>query len=215
MPFRADDDGASALVACADDPSLINDAFAYIDSVHRARLTAHFRRSFADVNVCEDLVQRTFMKIFNARASFHTEGALTPYLYRAADRLKIDYLREKNGGRLKIDSLLQQNGTHHREVCNLSALQDKDDDSRGFDIEQLGVSVPTDEELLLQEASAQVQTIMAELTEEVRQTVELIFFQGMKYREAAEALHIPIGTVKSRVRHIRDIMKQGLRHLAT
>lgn len=201
MPFRTDDDGASALVACAEDSSLLNDAFAYIDSVHRSRLTAHFRKSFADVNVCEDLVQRTLIKIFKARASFHTEGPLTPYLYRAADRLKIDYLRERNGVR--------------RHEVNISSLDESDDSSHRFDMEQLGVEVPSDDAMLFQEVSEQVHAVLNELSEEVRQTVELVFFQGMKYREAAEALHIPIGTVKSRLRHIRDIMKQGLRHLAT
>ena len=40
---------------------------------------------------------------------------------------------------------------------------------------------------------------MYELPEHLRQVVLLIFFQGLKYREAAEVLSIPLGTVKSRM----------------
>ena len=33
----------------------------------------------------------------------------------------------------------------------------------------------------------------------MRQVVMLVYFQGLKYREAADVLSIPVGTVKSRI----------------
>ena len=40
---------------------------------------------------------------------------------------------------------------------------------------------------------------IAEMPEGFRQAIELVYFQDLKYREAAEVLNVPVGTVKSRV----------------
>ena len=50
-----------------------------------------------------------------------------------------------------------------------------------------------------QEQQEAVRKAVAELPEQYQQLVLLIYYQGMKYREAAEVLGIPVGTVKSRL----------------
>ena len=49
------------------------------------------------------------------------------------------------------------------------------------------------------EQSEEVRRAVDELPESIRQAVLLVYFQGMKYREAAEVMSIPVGTVKSRL----------------
>ena len=44
-----------------------------------------------------------------------------------------------------------------------------------------------------------VQQALDELTEQMRSVVHLVYYQGLKYREAAEVLDVPVGTVKSRL----------------
>jgi RNA polymerase sigma-70 factor (ECF subfamily) len=44
-----------------------------------------------------------------------------------------------------------------------------------------------------------VQDAIDQLSEAMRSVIELVYYQGMKYREAAEILDIPVGTVKSRL----------------
>jgi RNA polymerase sigma-70 factor (ECF subfamily) len=44
-----------------------------------------------------------------------------------------------------------------------------------------------------------VQEALDGLSESMRSVVHLVYYQGMKYREAAEILDIPVGTVKSRL----------------
>jgi RNA polymerase sigma-70 factor (ECF subfamily) len=44
-----------------------------------------------------------------------------------------------------------------------------------------------------------IRKAVADLPEAFRSAVALIFYQGLKYREAAEVLGIPVGTVKSRL----------------
>jgi RNA polymerase sigma-70 factor (ECF subfamily) len=49
------------------------------------------------------------------------------------------------------------------------------------------------------ERELQVQQALETLPEFLRSAVALVYFQGLKYREAAEVLSVPVGTVKSRV----------------
>ena len=44
-----------------------------------------------------------------------------------------------------------------------------------------------------------VERAMDDLSDQMRDVVHLVYFQGLKYREAADALSIPVGTVKSRL----------------
>ncbi|MEO6953514.1 MAG: sigma-70 family RNA polymerase sigma factor [Polyangia bacterium] len=58
--------------------------------------------------------------------------------------------------------------------------------------------------LVRSEARAQIQSAMAELTEEQRHALELAYFEGLSQSEIAERLGEPLGTVKSRVRAAMD-----------
>ena len=51
---------------------------------------------------------------------------------------------------------------------------------------------------------------VAELPEQTRQVVMLVYFQGLKYREAAEVLSIPVGTVKSRIHAAIEKLTESL-----
>jgi len=55
------------------------------------------------------------------------------------------------------------------------------------------------EETELAESRRQVRRAVDDLPEPARQVVLLVYFQGLKYREAADVLSIPVGTVKSRL----------------
>jgi RNA polymerase sigma-70 factor, ECF subfamily len=54
-------------------------------------------------------------------------------------------------------------------------------------------------QLTTDERKQWVAQAIADLPQPLRDVVLLVYFQDMKYREAAEALDIPVGTVKSRM----------------
>jgi RNA polymerase sigma-70 factor (ECF subfamily) len=54
-------------------------------------------------------------------------------------------------------------------------------------------------EALDEERKRMIRDTLEQLPESMYSVVQLVYFQGLKYREAAEVLDIPVGTVKSRV----------------
>jgi RNA polymerase sigma-70 factor (ECF subfamily) len=56
-----------------------------------------------------------------------------------------------------------------------------------------------DEQMEGEEAKEWVREAVNELPEQLRGTLVLVYHQGLKYREAADVLGIPVGTVKSRL----------------
>jgi len=84
--------------------------------------------------------------------------------------------------------------------------------SRGIeeDITELAdnfaISVPPSDSALFHEFTA----AMATLSAEHREILLLVGLDGMNYREIAEALHIPIGTVMSRLARARERLRNAL-----
>ena len=55
-----------------------------------------------------------------------------------------------------------------------------------------------------------VQAAMQQLPEEQRMAIALVLIEGLSYREAAEALEIPIGTLTSRLARGREALQAQL-----
>ena len=91
--------------------------------------------------------------------------------------------------------------TYRQKMTSLDRQIGGDDDSEnGAFIDLFGDLHDTPaEESELQEQRAAIRLAVDELPEQTRQVVLLVYFQGLKYREAAEVLGVPVGTVKSRL----------------
>jgi RNA polymerase sigma-70 factor (ECF subfamily) len=75
------------------------------------------------------------------------------------------------------------------------------------DIDALGTSPIAGQETMLS-----VETAMAQLPEEQRSAVALVLVEGLSYREAAEVLEVPIGTLTSRLARGREALQALLDH---
>ena len=142
-------------------------------------------RMVQDRGIAEDLVQETFMRVWNRVGSFDSEqGAIGPWLLAVARNRALDYLRYK--GRRPESSIDAQ------ETENPALFADTQADPLRFDV------------------ARQVKTALSRLTEAQREAIELAYFEGMSQTEIAERMRQPLGTVKTWMRRALQQMREEL-----
>jgi len=158
---------------------LSGDAAAWEELVrlHTRRVYGLCYRFTGRESEAQDLTQDVFLRVFRALGSFRsTEGSFTTWLARLTRNLLIDHYRRTRNERV-TDSIEEQ----------LPRIE--------------GVSAPkrADSAVAGREASELLQAALGKLSPELRETIILRDLQEMEYREIAEVLAIPEGTVKSRL----------------
>lgn len=179
------------------DNSLIERCLAGEDSAWEQLVKVHTRRVYGicyrftgSDSEAQDLTQDVFLRVFRTLSSFRAgEGSFVIWLTRLARNLLIDHYR-----RTKLDR-----ATESIEE-QLPVLEEK---SAG--------SGRTDGLLAGREASEVLQTALQKLSPELRETVILRDLEELEYREIAEILHVPEGTVKSRLNRGRAELARVLR----
>jgi RNA polymerase sigma-70 factor (ECF subfamily) len=131
----------------------------------------------------QDLTQDVFMRVFRALGGFRsTEGSFTTWLTRLTRNLLIDHYRRTRNERV-TDSIEEQLPRVEQGSTSLGSSS---------------VARP-DAALAGREASELLQGALAKLSPDLRETIILRDLQEMEYREIAQVLAIPEGTVKSRL----------------
>jgi RNA polymerase sigma-70 factor (ECF subfamily) len=170
------------------------DAAAWEDIVR-----AHTRRIY---NLCyrftsrreeaEDLTQEVFLRVFRTLTSYDArQGPLGVWLHRVARNLLIDHYRATR--KLKHDVSLE--------------------DSMPF-LEEKESSAPRPDRVLARhELSETVQAALLRLSPELREAVILRDLQELDYKEIADVLDVPEGTVKSRINRGRAELARLLKRI--
>jgi RNA polymerase sigma-70 factor (ECF subfamily) len=105
-------------------------------------------------------------------------------LYTVATNQAIDIQRRNR--RHRLVSLDRPNRVENDELGSLMDVLSGREGEPANDLEQT-------------ERKEWVRHAVAALPEQLRSAVKLVYFRGMKYREAADELAVPVGTVKSRL----------------
>jgi RNA polymerase sigma-70 factor (ECF subfamily) len=154
---------------------------------------ARYLRRFVDADTAEDLAQTTLLNLHEKCSLYHPGKALRPWLYGIATHLAIDSWRRS---RRRAERSLESASGDGVDQLPLR--------------ERLGDDVlRPDESVADQETRDRVLAAVSQLPEHLRSVVMLVHFHGLKYAEAAEALHIPIGTVKSRLYQARRALRRS------
>ena len=165
------------------------DQAAFAQLVHRYErpLYSYLNRYLGDATAAEDVFQQTFVQLLRKSETFEEGRKFRPWLYSVATHLAIDAMRR--AGRQRAQSLERKGNSPDGEDEGQSDLRSLLEDDTPSPLAQL-------EE---RERRDWVRKAIDELPDELRSIVILNFYQGMKYREVADALGIPLGTVKSRL----------------
>ena len=141
----------------------------------------YLRRLVKNQEAAEDLLQETYLAIWQGASSFKGRSAVKTWLFRIAHNLAMSWLRKKY--RLNEETAGQ--------------IEAIDDDPEYLAVESW--------------QTEQLQVAIDELSTKHRAVIELAFVQGLSYSEIAKVIDRPIGTVKSRIsyalRHLGYLLK--------
>lgn len=157
-----------------------------------------------DPELAEDAFQATFLQVHRKCHQFDVARRFRPWLYAVATNKAIDAQRRNRRHRLVS---LDQHSHLYTESPDSGCLMDLVE----------GQELDPEEHVELNERKEDVRQAVEQLPEALRQVLLLVYYQGLKYREAAEILRIPVGTVKSRLhsairrleRHLKFPQPQG------
>ena len=132
-------------------------------------------RVVRDTGVAEDLVQETFMRVWNRAQGLDAQkGSIGPWLLAVARNRAIDYLRSA-GGR-------ERNALEFEETDHPALYVDMERD------------------ILSSDKARRIKTAVEKLSPHQREVIELAYFEGLSQTEMAERMGQPLGTVKTWVR---------------
>ena len=145
----------------------------------------------------EDLVQETFMKAYTKFHQYQQGTNIKAWLYRILTNTYITHYR-------KAQRSPKRSGGEEVEDWQLAAAASHDE--KGL--------VSAEAEALDNIPSSQLRTALESLSEDQRVVVLLSDVEGFAYKEIADMLDIPIGTVMSRLHRGRRNLREGLSALA-
>lgn len=151
---------------------------------YERELYNYLRRFLGNTVLAEDAFQATFMQVHLKCNLFDRERKVRPWLYTIATNQAIDIQRRNR--RHRLVSLDRVSRSDYQELGTLVNLLRSRETDPGDQLE-------------LGESRDWVRNAVAALPEQLRTALGLVYFRGMKYREAADELNVPVGTVKSRV----------------
>lgn len=153
-------------------------------------LHAFAYRMIHDHQVAEDLVQDAFLAVWQCATSYSPQrGTVRKWLFSILHHRAIDYIR----------------AMRHRPVLDGARWEEIEQDEQA--------TLPDVWERAWQNLERErVRAALLKLLPEQRMVIELAYFEGWTHSEIAESYHIPLGTVKTRMRlallHLRKYLER-------
>jgi len=179
------------LTSCSDEELLAcfrrgeREAFGVLVRRYEGELYGYLRRYLGDGELADDVFQNTFLQVFTKIGQYEPGRPVRPWLYTIATHQAIDAIR--------------RNGRHQA----ISLDQERPEPGYG-EVAQLGGMLESRHAQPLEHAQGEERRLLVRasvdrLPDFLRQVVVLAYYQELKYKEIADILGIPVGTVKSRL----------------
>ena len=157
-------------------------AFSNLFDFLAPKLKAYFIQNGISADISEELTQEVMSIIWSKSDRYDSsKSAVTTWVYTIARNKKVDFFRKS------------------------AKFNVNDDDIREFLYEN-----GDEDKLSRKEAAEQVNRINKELNQDQRKMIKMNFFENKSHKKIAEELEIPLGTVKSRIRHLLIKMQKLL-----
>ena len=151
-------------------------------------------RMVRDRELAEDLAQETFVRAFNAIASYNSSYKFNSWIFKIASNHTINYLRK---GKLDTVSIFgtSDEGLGDRELQIKSITENPHEFTER------------------RELGGRIEVAIGELREEYRMAILLYHVEGYSYAEIADIMDIPLGTAKTYLSRARKELKKHLEYL--
>ena len=188
MNVEATDLAPDAFAVAADEDAFETEALSHLDRLYAAAL--RMTRNPADA---EDVVQEAYAKAFAAQKTYAPGTNLKAWLYRILTNTYINsYRKQQRSPKTSSDA-----GVEDWHLARAASH-----DSEGLRSAEM--------EALDQTPDQAVAEAMASLPENFRMAVYLSDVEGFSYKEIAEIMGTPIGTVMSRLNRGRSLLRTAL-----
>lgn len=165
---------------------------------YRRRLLAFFRRCGLEAEICHELSQETFLRVYKGVGEFRGEVAFSSWLFRIAANLYRNELRR-------------------RDAAMRSGQETSLDDDDDFDTDRLlrGDQEPADQaeplaRALGREQLAALAAALAELPPQMRRAMQLRVYHELEIKEIATLMKLAESTVKVHLHQARKRLRQAL-----
>ena len=160
------------------------DAFQELVNRYKNPLYAFLKRFLNRQELVEDVFQETFLQLYTSKEKFDTSRPLRPWLFTIAANKAKDALRKmQRHASMELGAIADAADVSIDDVVNLLT----------------SYKITPDEEVSKGETAQRVREIIANMPEKLRGILILAYFEQFSYKQMAEILSIPIGTVKSRL----------------
>ncbi len=159
--------------------------FGVIVDRYEKKLSRYALKFISDANKIEDVVQDVFIKVYENIMSFDTTRKFSPWIYRVAHNVFINEIKRK------------------RNVLFYA-----------FDFDAILPHLEYEDPLPKETANSEMKNLVEEelksLPEKYREILILYYTEDLSYKEIAEILEVPIGTVGIRLKRARSILKKQI-----
>ena len=157
-------------------------AFSSLFDFIAPKINAYYLQNGLSKDNSEELTQEVMSTIWLKSYQYDpAKSAVSTWVYTIARNKKVDFLRKKSGKDMNEEDV--------REFLYTENMLDSISEG---------------------EIKDQIDKISKELTEDQRKMIKMSFFENKSHKKIAEELEIPLGTVKSRIRHILIKMQKLL-----
>lgn len=168
-----------------------NSAFTFLQNKYEARIKNLIRRMIKDQDDVNDLVQESFIKAYNALPNFQFGYNFSAWIYRIASNNCIDFLRKRRFQKVSIDQPIGDEENY---------INIKDED------------LTPDIELISKERKNIINEAIDSLPENYKEIIELRHKKELDYKEIADILELPLGTVKAHLFRARKALYEVLKN---
>ncbi len=155
----------------------------YQDSIYYMLLKMVNNRSDA-----EDLTFEAFEKAFRRLDQYTPDYAFSTWLFKIATNNCIDFIRKKKKKTYSIDS------------------NPENDEGEEIEVDLKAQNLDPEENLMKDQKIEMMRDVVNQLKPKYRELIELRYFKEYSYEEIADALEIPLGTVKAQLYRAREFL---------